>query len=107
MEDSEQFVERRAFERISSNINVKFYSDNAVYFGTVTDFSANGMFVSTKYNPFPLYAQFEIFIPSINNEELLVPVKITRLANSNGICYGMGVELLKIPEDSLALMNDI
>ena len=90
-----------------SKIHVKFYSDNAVYFGEVMDYSANGMFIYSKYKIFPLYSQFELFLPSTNNEVLKLPVKVSRLANKNGICYGMGVELLKDPKDSLEFINDI
>jgi hypothetical protein len=107
IEKPKQFMERRAFERMSANIHVKFYWDNTVYFGTVTNFSVNGMFINTIKIIFPLCSQFEIFIPSINNKVLKLPVKVSRLAERNCIYYGMGVELLNIPEDSLEFINDM
>ena len=105
MRNPEQFLERRTFKRIQSNIPVKFYYGNSVYFGTLTNFSDSSMFVSTNKILFPLHSQCEIFIPSINNESLKISAKVIRLADTDGYYNGMGVHLLNVPKDYLAFQE--
>ncbi len=103
---SKQYVQRRDCERIESNIQVKFFYGNSVYFGTATNISENGMFVRTKTILFPLTSQFEVLILS-NNSLLKIPVKVIRLETTCDLNYGMGVEILNTPIDYLGFINVI
>lgn len=105
MGNPEQFPERRTFKRIPSNIPVKFFYGNSVHFGIVTNFSEDSMFVSTSKSLFPLHSQFEICIPSINDDALRLSAKVARLSRTDGYYNGMGVQLLNAPEDYSALLE--
>lgn len=99
-------MQRRAYERKPSNVKTKFFLGNSVYFGTITNFSENGLFVDTKDIYFPLRSRFEIFIPS-SGEVLKLPVEVRRLAETGDIHYGMGVELLDPPQNYLEFMDSL
>lgn len=90
-------MENRTFERITSHVHVKIYHDNAVYFGTIRDFSESGMFISTKMMCCPINTQFDVTIP-FKDKIVVIPVKVRRLGTTDGIFDGIGVELLYFPK---------
>jgi hypothetical protein len=55
-------MERRAFERISTNIYAKFFCDRILHTGIMTNLSKNGMHIKTKaYLPFK--SESEVLFP--------------------------------------------
>ncbi len=96
-------MQRRAFERIPTNLQTTFLSDNTSYTGTVTDLSENGMFINTRVD-FPFNSRLEIRIP-LKEEILKVPVKVSRIKKTDDFYDGMGVELLNPPPNYLEFVN--
>jgi len=95
-------MKKRAFERVPVNLESRCFDiDN---FGTVTDLSENGMFISSKKIRFPLDSQFEVSV-NLNTEQLRIPVKVSRITKSNGYYDGIGVELLNCTNNYLKLVN--
>ena len=85
-------MQKRAFERISSELESKFFCGNIMYTGTVTDLSENGMFISTSMC-FPFNAVFDVLIP-LDGGVLKIPVRVSRMVKKDGSYEGMGVEVL-------------
>jgi hypothetical protein len=98
-------MQRRNFERIPTNLKVRFFSGNIEYPGTVTNVSDKGMFISTEVS-FPLEPKLEIFIP-LKEEVLKIPVKIKSFKKSGDIYNGIGVELLDPSPHYLHFINDL
>ena len=95
-------MKKRAFERIPVNLESRCFDiDN---FGTVTDLSENGMFISSKKISFPLDTMFEISV-NLKTEKFHLPVKVSRITKSNGYYDGIGVELLNCTNNYLKLVN--
>ena len=98
MEGTKKQMQKRAYERISSNVPVHFNYGDSINFGIVTNFSENGMFVSTKMVLAPVNSKFEITIHS-QHTELNVPIQVKRIVMEDNFYKGFGVELLNLPED--------
>lgn len=95
-------MKKRAFERVPVHLDSRcFEIDN---FGTVTDLSENGMFISSKKISFPLDTHFEVSV-DLKTEQLRIPVKVSRITKSNGFYDGIGVELLSCSNDYIKLVN--
>jgi hypothetical protein len=108
MEKQDKNIRRRSFERVISNVPVKFFYGNSVYFGIVKNFSDNGMLISAKKIIFPLHVHLQIELLSpFNNEILVFPVRVSRLIKEDGICNGMGVELLNVTGNYLEIINSL
>ena len=97
---------KRAHERISSNVLVYFNYGNSINFGTVTNFSENGMFVRTRMILAPINSQFEITIPS-RHTELDVPVQVRRIVMKDNFYEGFGAELVNLSEDYLEFVKGL
>jgi hypothetical protein len=95
-------MKKRAFERIPVNLASRCFDIDD--FGTVTDLSENGMFISSKKIFFPLDSQFEVSV-NHNREHFHLPVKVSRITKSNGYYDGIGVELLNCSNNYLQLVN--
>ncbi len=98
-------MQRRAFERIPANLQTKFFSDNTICTGTVTNLSENGMFINTRMC-FPFNSMFEIRIP-LKEEILKVPVKISRIVKTGDFYDGIGVKLLNPPRNYLEFVRGL
>jgi len=96
-------MQRRAFERIPANIDVKFFCGNSIYSGTVTNLSENGLFIDTTMC-LPFDSKLEILIV-VEGEILKVPVKVSRIAKTDDYYHGMGVELLDSSPNYLEFIN--
>jgi hypothetical protein len=95
-------MKKRAFERIPVNLESSCFDiDN---FGTVTDLSENGMFISSKKISFPLDTTFEVSV-NLKTEKFHFPVKVSRITKSNGYYDGIGVELLNCTNNYIKLVN--
>lgn len=91
-------MNKRAYERIPANIEVKFYCNNMYYIGTIQNISENGMFISTKDMCSPFDSQFEVLIP-VNDDLLNVPVNLNRIILSPDSRDGIGVEISESDRD--------
>lgn len=98
-------MEKRAFERLFSNISVRFLSGETVYLGTVKNISKKGMFISTKVT-FPLELQLKILLP-LKEELLKLPAKIINIKKSGDIYDGIGVELLNPSQNYLEFIDSL
>ena len=68
-------MQRRAFERVPANIEVKFFCCESHYDGTIMNLSQGGMYISTDEMRFPFDSEIDIIIP-VNLDILKVPVKV-------------------------------
>ncbi len=96
-------MQRRAFERIPTNLQTTFLSENNNCTGTVMNLSENGMFINTKLS-FPFDSMLEIRIP-LKEEILKVPVKVSRIVKTDDFYGAIGVELLNPPQNYLEFVN--
>ena len=99
-------MQQRAFERVPANINIRFYTCNTDYSGTIKNISENGMFINTDKMLFPFDSAIEIIIP-FGEKLLKVPVKVVRMTKSDEVFDGIGVALLDNHQDYLALVNSL
>ncbi len=95
---------QRDFGRVPSNIKVRFSCFHTDYTGTVTNVSENGMFIKTGKMSFPFDSTLEILI-QLKQKVFKVPVKVSRMTKSKDHYDGLGVKLLKTPEEYLDLVH--
>jgi len=82
---------KRAFKRIPTNIQVRFFSGIKEFYGTITNLSEKGMFIRTKVS-FPLQPQLRILIHR-KADILWIHALIKSFGISDNIYSGIGVEL--------------
>ena len=99
-------MQRRYFERIPSDIKIRFSCDNMDYCGTITNLSEKGMFINTHDMCFPFDSKFEVVI-DLNGKTMNIPVKVSRLTKTNDSYDGIAVELLNPPQSYLELLKDL
>jgi hypothetical protein len=99
-------MQRRAFDRVSANIPVRFSCCNVDYTGIIIDLSENGMYINMHEMSFPFDSRLEIIIP-LNAIILKVPVEVSRITKTGNIFNGMGVYLSNAPEDYLDFVRQI
>jgi len=87
--------ERRSSQRMSANIDTKFFFGSIFYSGTILNVSENGLFINTKIN-LPSETIFIMFIP-VEKENLKVIARVRRTALKNRAIDGIGVEILNPP----------
>jgi hypothetical protein len=92
-------MDRRAFERVPTSFKIRFISSHSPDSAVVSDFSENGMRISTGYC-LPCDDTSELLIP-LTAEILKVRVKIRRLVKVDNLHYVLGVELLAPPNEYL------
>ncbi len=98
-------MKKRAYKRIPTSINARFFCDGLFYPGTVTNLSENGMCIHTRVC-FPIDSMFDVLIP-MKKEVLNVPVKISRIEKTEDFCDTMGVEVLNSPENYLEFVDNL
>jgi Tfp pilus assembly protein PilZ len=91
-------MEKREFQRLPVNLQLRLFYGNMVYTGVVTNLSENGMFISTKMS-FPIDSVF-IAVILLNEHTLKIPIKIRRTVRSGDHLNrpednGVGVGLLE------------
>ena len=94
-------MEKRVFKRIPARI--EFNCNNVDCYGTITNLSANGMFIKSQKIDFPLDPQLNVFIP-LKDDVLNLRVKIKRITKLNGYYDGLGVKILNLPKKYLELL---
>ncbi len=92
MEKLKQVEEKRAFPRMPTDLFAKIYNDMQVIRGTVTNISRSGMCIKSNER-LPINSDSEIFIP-LMQDILDINIKVVRFITTDGIYYGMGVEVL-------------
>ena len=99
-------MEKRAFERIPSNVDVRFYCYNREYRGTVSDISEKGMFISTKEMYLPFESRIKVCIP-FKKEVFEVTVDFCRIIISPIFYTGIGVELRNPPGEYMEFLDSL
>ena len=99
-------MEKRAFERTPSNVDVIFYCYNRTYQGTVTDISEKGMFISTKEMYLPFESKIKVCIP-FKKEVFEVNVDFCRIIISPLFYTGIGVEIRNPPGEYMEFLDSM
>lgn len=95
-------MEKRDFKRIPANLILRFPSSNTLNSGTLTNLSANGMYIKAEMS-FPIKSRFAVLV-QLKDEILKVPVKIVRIVKSGNFYEGMGVMILNQQKKYLELL---
>ncbi len=90
-------MQKRKFDRICLNLKVKFFCDDILCSGILTNFSEKGMLIKTKMS-FPFEWRFDIFI-LLRDNFLKVPVEIVRLSKVDKHYDIMALEVLGHPQE--------
>lgn len=98
-------TERRSFDRVTTNINARFFHGNMFYTGNILNLSEKGMFISTR-KCLPTDSMFVIII-RIEERLLKIVAKVKRLTKGSGYHNGMGVELLYTSVGYLEFINGL
>jgi hypothetical protein len=98
-------MQKRAYERINTNVRVKFLYGSDLYSGTVTNLSENGMYIQTN-RCLPFDAKFDILF-QLKGEVKKFPIKVFRIEKTDGFYNGMGVELIEHPRDYLEFVKKL
>jgi hypothetical protein len=96
-------MEKRVYKRVPVLINAKIYCGNALYAGTVTNLSKNGMCIKTGL-PLPDELSFEVIIPS---KDLDFLVEFRRAVETFGAFDTWGVEIMNPPKKYLEFLNHL
>ena len=99
-------MHRRAFERITVKIPVKFYFGDNNYSGTVKNLSKNGMFIDSNNLCSPFDSEFNVIFP-VHDEVLNIPVRICRITKTEGCYDGIGVALLNPSQKYLEFVGGL
>lgn len=86
-------MERRAFDRIPANMDVRLCFENDINTGALINLSPKGMLINTKVC-FPLKTQFEVLL-SLEDDIIKVPVQVARLSKKDNVYSGIGVEIVE------------
>ena len=103
-------MKKRAFERLPVKLKARLYWGNKVYPGTVSNFSENGMFISSRMSP-PFDAVIEVVIDKDNGflkfpSNVRWSVRINHLDKYDEDSI-MGVEFLDVPAEYLEFLKSI
>ncbi len=98
-------MQKRSFDRIFTNLDVRYFCGSIIHNGTVTNLSEKGMFIRTRMD-FPFDSIFDLLIP-LDEEVLHVPVKVRRIVKTDNFYDGIGVELLNPPQNYLKFVNNL
>jgi hypothetical protein len=85
-------MQRRASERVSTNLTARFSCCNCDYEGTVMNLSESGMFILTNRMNFPFDSELEILL-NTGREILKIPVKVMRINKSRDYYDCLGVKI--------------
>ncbi len=96
-------MEKRAYERITTSLEVRFFYGIQLCSGIVTNCSENGMCINSSMC-LPFDTRIELLIP-FKEDVLKVPVKVKRLEKTDVAYEKMGVELLYSLPKYLELVN--
>ncbi len=86
-------MEKRTFNRIPVDIEIKFVCCNKAYSGTLMNVSKVGMFIMIDELFFPFDSRMDVFIP-YKDDMLRISVGFIRIVMSPDSFDGIGVKLL-------------
>lgn len=98
-------MEKRAFERIPTNIYSRFIHDRILCTGIVTNLSKNGMQIKTRAR-LPLGLKFEVLFPLIA-DGLKVSARVNRVIKTDDRYGGVGLELLGQPKKYFEVVDSL
>jgi len=99
-------MEKRYYKRLFTSKDIILFSDNSIRYGTMTNCSANGMYIETMIS-IPLDSLLKVLIP-FREEMVKVPVKVVRRAKNDNYFYqGIGVESLNLTKEYLQFIIKI
>jgi superoxide reductase len=98
-------MRKRVFERVTSNHQMSFSYNNALYSGIVTNLSENGMRIDTKNCP-PFRSKFDVLFP-LGEEVLTLPVQVKRVVKRQDVTDAVGVEILNPSMKYLQFVRDL
>ncbi len=94
--------EKRTYKRINVRIDVRFFYGGQFFSGTVTQISANGMFIHTRIR-FPLKAHFDVLL-KVKDRIIKVPASIAGRRGADRLSAGIGVKVLHTSGEYLELL---
>jgi choline kinase len=88
-------MEKRAFERVDSNMQVDVYCDNRIYEGAVRNLSKNGLYIDTDtFYP----CESAIMVVLVQDDKVFkLSGKVKRRVNTNELS-GIGVGLVNLSQ---------
>lgn len=105
MEESKPLIQRRACERISTNIGIRFFFGNIFYSGVITNLSREGMFIRTMIN-LPVGLLFPIIIRK-DGEVLSVLASVKHQKKTSDYNNGIGAETINSSPMYLEFVNKV
>jgi hypothetical protein len=93
-------MDRRTFKRIYVNLHARFFFDDTMYTGTISNLSGNGMYIKMDMGLYYYKQRFNVQLLLINGS-LDIPVMLSRFVEADGFYYSMGVELVDPPKQYL------
>lgn len=99
-------MQRRAFERIPSNLKVRFSCCDTNYEGTVINLSENGMLIITNKVSFPFESNLELLLAAGENL-IKVDAKVSRIIKSMDEYDGFGAEVIDPPRSYIEFVNNL
>ncbi|MBI4697531.1 MAG: PilZ domain-containing protein [Nitrospirae bacterium] len=97
---------QRIFDRVSSDLKIRFFCCNTVHSGTVKNISENGMFFTTQKMCSPFDSQVEIFI-SLGKDILHASAKLKRISKAEDSSDGVAVEVMNPPQGYIDFVKDL
>jgi hypothetical protein len=98
-------TEKRLHQRITANIDARFFYGNLFYSCSVLNLSEKGMFIHTR-RCLPQNALFVIIFRT-GDELVKVIARVKRIQNNASSCDGMGLELLNPSAEYLVFVHGI
>lgn len=98
-------MEKRSFERIDADVDVRFSYGYIFYTGSITNLSEKGLFIRTK-NCLPTNSLILIMFRE-DDELLKILARVKRSTKSNRYDDGMGIEVLNPQRKYIDYVNNM
>ena len=99
-------MEKRIFKRIYANIHARYFFDDIMYTGTITNLSENGMFIIINTDLYYFKSRFNVELLIVNGS-LDIPVMLSRFVETDGFYHSMGVEVVDPPKQYLEFVTSL
>ncbi len=96
-------IKKRAFDRVSSCLVIKFNYKHTTCYGLATNVSEKGMCISAGIN-LPDSWETSLLVP-IKDDQLEITSKVRWTKKTNGFYDSMGVEIFDPPEKYLQIID--
>ncbi len=98
-------MEKRSFERIDADVDVRFSYGYIFYTGSITNLSEKGLFIRTK-NCLPMNSLILIMY-RVEDELIKILARVKRSTKSNRYDDGMGIEVLNPQKKYIDYVNNM